>query len=371
MAEQDFQQRLDRLADTLQRNVLTAIEPMHFDKWITMSGMQKAIRRGDVDLAGRLALSLWQQDKRSLWRRLAVIAAEDVAMGDIETVLDVTVATKYPAWRKTVGDAALGVQLAKRMARAAKTRYLTELYLYCDLAEGVANDREWAANASFEELAITLHDPAKEAPKQTLAMWALFGSRRFEAKNLQRAGVDAQEAIKVVMKMPLPNEILSICTATVGTPHFPLTMLLPIGWLEMQRQSKNLTARKETPVSSPKHNDLPMYAVDGMYTRTGIACIKELKKLASGLAGYKNIQIGEGYFFLEAETLNPRLTCDAWDDFRRESILAVMQSLGVEPNDYMALHRALIKNYDLYNELRLAKVAAMPLTAPDMFGGST
>lgn len=88
-----------------------------------------------------------------------------------------------------------------------------------------------------------------------------------------------------------------------------------------------------------------------------------------GLARYTNTAIGEGLFFIEAETLNPRLTCDSWDDFRRESIFALMQSLGVEDEDYLALQRSLIKNYDLYNEIRLEKVAAMPGNLPDMFAG--
>lgn len=369
--EQDFKDRLTRIADTLPGNALSAVEPLSFDKWITMSGMQKAIRRGEERLAERLAISLWNMDKRSLWRRLAVIAAEDVAMGNTELVLDVTVATKFPAWRKSVGDAALGVHLAQSMARSAKTRYLTELYLYSDHSRKAAKARKWAETASFKELASILYDPAKEAPEQTLAIWALFGSNSFEAKNFQRSKGDIETALKAVKKMPVPEEILSVCTATTGTPHFPLTMLLPIGWLEAQRQAKNLTACKEIPVSSPECRGLPMYAVDGMYTRTGIASIKELKKAVPGLTGYSNTAIGEGFFFIEAETLNPRLTCDRWEAFRRDSILATMQSLGVEEDEYMALQRCLVKNYDLYNEIRLKKIAAMPETAPDMFTGTS
>ena len=369
MSEQEFKQRLDKIADRLPRNVLSGIPPMPFDKWICMSGMQKAIRRGDEALAVRLALSLWSQDKRALWRRLAVIATEDVAMGDIETVLDVTVVAKFSAWRKMAGDAALGVHFAQRLARVAKTRYLTELYLYCDRSKQAAKARKWAEKASFKELASTLHDPTKEAPPQALAFWGLFGSRRFEAKKFQRPDGDVEEAIKTVKKMPVPEEILAVCTATVGTPHFPLTMLLPIGWLEMQREATNLTIRKETPVSSPEHNGLPMFCADGLYTRTGIDSIKRLKKAVPELSGYTNTAIGEGFFFIEAETLNPRLTCDKWDHFRQQSINAVMQSLGVDGEEYMALQRSLIKNYDLYNDIRLAKVAAMPEATPDMFAG--
>jgi hypothetical protein len=368
VAENGFKDRLDRIAGELPHNVLKGIQSMPFDKWVIMSLMQKACRRGQVDLVGRAALTLWQQDKRALWRRLAMIAAEDCAVGDIETVLDVIVAAQSPAaWRKTVGDAALGVHLAQRMAKAAKTRYLTELYLYSELSRKTAKAREWAAKASFKELASILHDPSKEAHEQALALFALFGSKRFETKNFQRPNGDVAAAVKIVKEMPVPCDLLSVCTSTLGTPHFPLAMLLPVGWLQMQRQAQNLTIRKETNVSSPEINGLPMYAVDGMYTRTGIASIKELKEAVPALAGYSNVAIGEGFFFIEAEALNPRLTCPAWDDFRRDSIFAVMQSLGLEDDDYLALNRALIKNYDIYNDIRIAKVEAMPDTTPDMF----
>lgn len=369
MTERYFKDRLDKIADTLPRKVLSGIKPMPFDRWICMSLMQKACRRGDAALAGRAALTLWSQNKRALYRRLVMIAVEDVAMGDLEAVLDVMAVARAPAlWRKAVGEAALAVFFAERMARTAKTRFLTELYLYSDHAKQAAKARKWTAKASFEELTSILHDPTKEAPEQVLALFGLFGSRRFGVKNFQRPDGHLEEAIKAVKEMPVPEEILAACTATVGTPHFPLAMLLPVGWLEMQREAKNLTARKEIPVSSPECRGLPMYAVDGLYTRVGIESIKRLKKAVPGLVGYTSAQIGEGYFFLEAENLNPRLICPAWDRFRRDSIFATMLSLGLDEDEYLALNRALIKHYDLYNDIRIAKIEALCPTA-DLFEG--
>lgn len=371
MAEkQDFQERMDKISDTIPHNVLKGIQPMPFDKHLMKSAMQKAIRRNNVELAGRAALTLWRLDRQALWRRLAIIAVEDLAMGNIDLALDVMVVAQTPAaWRKSVGDAALGVYLAQRMARSVKTRYLTELYLYTDLSKQAAKARTWAETASFKELVSILHDPTKEAYQQALALFGVFGSRSFGTKNFQRSGGDVTAAIKTVKEMAVPKEILSVCAATLGTPHFLLAMLLPVGWLEMQREAKNLVVRKEAPVSSPVCKGLPTCAVDGLYTRTGIDSIKRLKKAVPGLCRYTNEQIGEGFFFIEGEGLYPRLTCDRWDSFRQNSILAVMQSLGLDADDYMALHRALIKNYDLYNDIRLAKIEAMPEPAPDLFGG--
>lgn len=52
-------------------------------------------------------------------------------------------------------------------------------------------------------------------------------------------------------------------------------------------------------------------------------------------------------------------------------IFAVMQSLGLEDDDYLALNRTLIKNYDLYNDIRMAQVEAIQLIFTRTFEGMT
>lgn len=367
MAGQASIDRLERIADSIPKNILSGIEPLPFDRWLCKSALQKGVRRGDTSLAARATLTLHGQDKNALWRRLGLIAVEDVAMGCLETTRDVLAACKSALWRKKVGSAALAVYLARRMAKVAKTRWLTELYIYTDLSSTAVKAHTWAAKASSKELASILHDPAIEAHKKALAIWGLFGSRRVGTQNFQRTACDLDEAIKAIKAMPVPEDILEVCTSAISAPHFLLSSLLPIGWLEMQKQAKALNVVKEMPVSSPMYKGLPLVAVDGLYTRVGIASIKELKKAVSGLAHYTNAQIGETLFFIEGENLNPRLTCPTWVDFRQTSILALMESLGLDSYGYQALQRCLIRHYDLYGDIRLEKLASLPEPQADMF----
>ena len=51
-----------------------------------MSAMQKAIRRGESDVALRAAATLFRDAPDRLWRRLGGIAFEDIGCADFEAV---------------------------------------------------------------------------------------------------------------------------------------------------------------------------------------------------------------------------------------------------------------------------------------------
>ncbi len=66
---------------------MTTIEnPLPLDPWTASSLLQKAIRRGDTDLAQWAASTLHRQRGASIWRRLVLIAFEDVGIGDLALV---------------------------------------------------------------------------------------------------------------------------------------------------------------------------------------------------------------------------------------------------------------------------------------------
>ncbi len=60
--------------------------PVHFtenDKWLASSSLQKAIRRNHVGEAMRAARMLMQIDEAYLWRRLKIIALEDIGAANM------------------------------------------------------------------------------------------------------------------------------------------------------------------------------------------------------------------------------------------------------------------------------------------------
>ena len=57
--------------------------PLAADRYVALSAMQKAIRRGDEDLALRAAMNLMVGGPHAIWRRFAMIGFEDVGVANI------------------------------------------------------------------------------------------------------------------------------------------------------------------------------------------------------------------------------------------------------------------------------------------------
>ncbi len=74
-------------------------EPPNVDKWLAASALQKAIRRGNEVEALLCARLIVDVDRQRLWRRLAVIAMEDVGIADIDAVADTVLAARSKTWR--------------------------------------------------------------------------------------------------------------------------------------------------------------------------------------------------------------------------------------------------------------------------------
>jgi replication-associated recombination protein RarA len=97
--------------------------PLAIDPWVASSLLQKAIRRGDVDLAERAAFTLSRYRGQGIWQRLIVIAFEDVGVGSVDTLLQTTRACMSAEWRLAVGGDELSLHVVVRLlAEAPKDR---------------------------------------------------------------------------------------------------------------------------------------------------------------------------------------------------------------------------------------------------------
>jgi replication-associated recombination protein RarA len=67
-----------RFAKEFVSNRKLDIEPVVADQWVTISLLQKSIRRGEVETTQRAAFTLFAQKGSAIWRRFIVIAFEDV-----------------------------------------------------------------------------------------------------------------------------------------------------------------------------------------------------------------------------------------------------------------------------------------------------
>lgn len=106
------------------------VEPLGVSPWIAMSAMQKGIRRGEVDLATRAAVTLLRSDPARLWRRLAGTAVEDIGLADLQCVRLVMAATASKGFRNQFGgDHRVAGLVVARMCKAKKCRAADDLFI--------------------------------------------------------------------------------------------------------------------------------------------------------------------------------------------------------------------------------------------------
>lgn len=101
--------------------------PLKIDKSLAVSGLQKSIRRGDVKCTQAYAICTLNIDPDYLFRRLKIIAYEDIGIAKNKVCL-YTSASDTKEFRNEFGDIKLACFLTEKLAKANKSRTATDIY---------------------------------------------------------------------------------------------------------------------------------------------------------------------------------------------------------------------------------------------------
>ena len=97
-----------RSAQFIVRSRQRDFQPLAADQWVTISLLQKSIRRAEVETAQRAAFTLFAHKGSAIWRRFMVIAFEDVGAASAEAVAMTVAASTDSSWcKKMVGTCIL------------------------------------------------------------------------------------------------------------------------------------------------------------------------------------------------------------------------------------------------------------------------
>ncbi len=100
--------------------------PSSSDKWVLASNLQKSIRRGLTETAVGTAIKLLSVDGRYFWRRLLVIAYEDVGYGNIQLCFDLLKSFRREAMHRQLGAERVAAYFATALSNACKSRALCD-----------------------------------------------------------------------------------------------------------------------------------------------------------------------------------------------------------------------------------------------------
>ena len=319
------------------------------DVWLLTSAMQKAIRRGEHEPAAMATSSLWNLDRDRFWRRLLVIALEDVGAASPEILTKVLTAVASTRWRNRVGDLQIGLHLVRLLCDTVKTRLADSVFIQAEKAVLYADTREQFAGASNQTLSRCVRDKEIPLMERAIAVWLLAGTKRFPSDYLPRREGDIVKAVAAIRATTTPSELIEACVGVTTRLQWPLALQLPLIWEEMQRYSVSL--RLHTIPKMPDVNGLPLYACDG-FTRVGKACFRDLKKSLSSLSPFTTAQIALAVFYTESNVVNKRITSPELDAIQWLGEKADIESTCLSIAAYAELREIVLGNMEQLNAIR-------------------
>ncbi|MEP9371168.1 hypothetical protein [Mesorhizobium sp. KR1-2] len=237
------------------------------DPWLATSAPQKAIRRGNeaVALAATSFLLAGHGDR--LWRRLIVIALEDIGIGDLDAVRDVLLVSTRKSWRaEHGGDWAVAASLVQRLCAAPKCRDACELLVAADLHPRLKRQRTAFLDLSQHQLSDIVADPARHLADRRLAAWLVAGTKRFPAYSLPEVAGSFPALLDVYRHLGASEQVLEVARlgSTRTQEGHPLTF--PLVWLAASAGPVTVSPEK---LSEPALiRGWPNFAFD-MHTRLG------------------------------------------------------------------------------------------------------
>ena len=346
-----------RFAQELVSSPKLDIEPLIADQWVTISLLQKSIRRGEVATAQRAAFTLFAQKGSAIWRRFMVIAFEDVGAASPNAVAMTVAASTDSSWRrKNGGDLHIAVRLARVLAQARKSRSAEHLITSTQHHPSLAGSRILRGAGSLTDHLDTVLDQEASLAERALAAWCASGIGWVAEK---RARGDLAALLDKFRSLGVPDELVTATGIAAQKTREPITLLVPLVWLAATGQSHPTISKSEVPATKVV-DGVPMYALD-KHTRLGREAIRQFAsendEVRETLARYvpaarRNDAAYMAAFYADAAPLAIKLVWKGADDLEVFGTETDLLLSGVQPEGFAPLLAALRSNLGHLNEVR-------------------
>lgn len=340
---------LNSIEQAIEQEIPEQPEPMPGDKWLLMSAMQKAIRRGEVERAKRAAASLFYQDKVSFYRRVGITTLEDCGIACPDVLVKVLTASASSAWRRRVGELRVGLHLVTLLCGIDKTRLADALFIQAEKSPAYHTLRLRMAAASDETLAAFVRDEQNSLVGRAIAIWLLAGTQKFKSDAMPPRLGSPHKAVSILRTLDVPNELTEACIGVIGQSQWPLSVFTPLIWQEV-RKYPHRVRHHMIPVA-PDVNGLPHYSAD-MFSRIGKYCIRQWQKAVPELKPYSTQQLGLGLFYTESHLTDKQLTAPELDAIQSAGEATDFESAGLEVLRQVELKDCLAQHMDMLADIR-------------------
>jgi hypothetical protein len=288
-----------------------AVEPLPCDRWLAASALQKAIRRGDALTAQRAARTLYRYDPRSAWRRLLIIAYEDIGIGALGAVVITTLrSANAKAYREAEADEAAALATSQMLASAPKDRSADLLFAIALHDPALEDARSKLRSVSVAGRLECVADLTLSLPERAIAAWHSSG---VEERGARRVGPgDLGGLMRTYAELGVPERLLEAVALALKKTREPFVLMLPFLWLEAAERERELVDSPLPP--SSLINGVPLCAID-RHTRLGRQAIgrfaRENAEIAQFLLkharGSRDEALGMAVFYADGALTRPAL----------------------------------------------------------------
>lgn len=232
--------------------------PLELDPWIASSLLQKAIRRGEVELAHHAAASFHKHRGTRIWRRLITIAVEDIGIADVPLILELTKLASNRRLRDVLGsEQELISDFCRRLAEAPKDRSADYVYCAATKLETALQDRSRFRSWSVDDQIAMACDVSQPLARRTVA--ALLA-----CTSSDNGGTIKRVELERLM-CTLPVRFLDLEEATISLAKMkahPFAVTLPLIWSTWWHMGAEHDVMEEQVPATDYVNGLPLYALD-------------------------------------------------------------------------------------------------------------
>lgn len=353
------------LADevTSQRILHHDFPALDISPWAAMSLLQKAIRRGQDDWALRAASTLLTISPERLWRRLGVIAFEDIGIGDFDAISLTISGLKGKTLRAEIGgEWAVAAHLVSRMCRSVKCRAADDLTFVTEMHPTFEQVR---LNLTFQPIPMLLDTACSDRSmiERAVALWYAIGTSRCPSPALRERKGDPWPIMDALCERGYPDTVVEVCREGLRKTNCILAPFVMLLWQEHQKADSHIVP-DDVPVESIV-GTVPGWCLD-MHVREGKAALARLidtqsetaRWLSDTLPGNKRRKVLEiALFRVESQIVDRRVRWPLGDELRR---MADLEAIGLEPDRMQELLDLLRTELPLLDDLRRQVINSNP-----------
>lgn len=303
------------------------------DKWLLASNLQKAIRRGLTCNAVASALALQAIDSRYFWRRLLVIAYEDVGVANIGLCHDLLKSFRREAMHLRLGPDRIAAYFTEALAKSLKSRTLCDAIAMLEFDPRLhEHEKPWFSISDTEILdAVNCHE--NSVLRRVAALRHICGYRENNFGSYRLATPVRKELMREVCRQLNLTEMESALFIVGSQVTEAMNVALPL----VANMARNSLQESSMPLMFEGKGGI-LYAGLDRHTRLGKACFAEFaastKPLSNFFRAHPKLKpvpvLGVVLFIIEGSRLNRWAVFKQSDSLRRSFERIFLQSVGVD-----------------------------------------